>query len=398
MTAAVQPSLEDPKDSWLVYADALQAAGDPRGELIALSQAIEDGASPGDRDALFERHAEAIFGSLAAHRAKLEIDWKWCVPRTLSVLIDPDDDVAAVIAALLASPLATQMQTLRLVARTPNDEKVELGPAVAALAEGLPENCTDLELVDERASKSRIIVSADYSPDENLVDFGELEALWRIPQLRKLHLVVADMTQVPLGEIDAPALEDFSFLGLRWGEGYSIPSETAEPLIEASWPKLRRLALRLPETLTYAWPEQDGAYVESERYDDYSNYYEQYEDDEGWHEDYDWAGELRGLLAALKQTEIESLSLTSFASASNLLEALEAGLPPTLVHLDLSGSDLGDDHVAWMVEHAEIFERLQTLDLRDTLIHNPSPLAALEPEVLHSDGGGAAYRFAVGME
>jgi hypothetical protein len=396
MADIARPTLEDPKDNWLVYADALQSAGDPRGELIVLNLAVEDGSSASDRDAHLARHAEAIYGSLAAHRDKLEIAWKWCVPVTLSLKIGPKDQPAKLIEALLGSPLAADMQTLRLVAQTPSEESLELGSGLALLPDRLPSSCTGLELIDERAQRSRILVSADYSPDQNLVDFGNLDSVWRIAHLRRLHLQVADMEQVELGKIDAPALEEFTFLGLRWSQPYGRASQMAEAFAAANWPKLRRLGLRIPETFTYSWPDQSGAYVRLDRYDEYN---EDYGDDEGWAEDVDWSAELGGLLGRLANTPIEHLSLTSFASSRNLLQALaEHGLPATLRSLDLSASDLGSQDVAWMVEHTTLFDQLELLDLSDTLIDDPSPLSVLRPKIVHSSGGGAIYRFSVGME
>ena len=129
-------------------------------------------------------------------------------------------------------------------------------------------------------------------------------------------------------------------------------AELTQTLAAAKWPKLQRLALRIPETYTYSWPDQDGAYVSVDRYDEEGD--DEYMDDEGWHEDMNWSAELGGLLDALSQTKLEQLSLTSFASASNLLVALaEHGLPASLQILDLSASDLGDEAVG-ETAHAEM--------------------------------------------
>jgi uncharacterized protein (TIGR02996 family) len=43
-------------DAWLVYADALQVAGDPRGELISLVH----GAAAAARDVYLHEHAETL--------------------------------------------------------------------------------------------------------------------------------------------------------------------------------------------------------------------------------------------------------------------------------------------------------------------------------------------------
>ncbi len=101
----------------------------------------------------------------------------------------------------------------------------------------------------------------------------------------------------------------------------------------------------------------------------------------------------------MKSTPIKQLSLTSFASCNQLLAAIEAhGLPDTLETLELGQSDLNDEHAAWIAAHPDLFGGLKVLDLSNTLIEDPSPLVHLGPKIVHSSGGGAIYRFSVGME
>jgi hypothetical protein len=252
--------------------------------------------------------------------------------------------------------------------------------------------------VDARAENARILVSADYDPGENLVELVSMDKVWAIKHLERLRLQVADTQQIQLGSIDAPELREFAFLGLRWAEPYGDETEMAAKLGEAKWPKLESFALRIPETFTYSWPEQYGAYVPVDRYAEEPPY-EDYYDDEGWSEDVNWSGELAGLLANLKNTQLKRLSLTSFASSRALLEALqEHGLPSTLEELDLGASDLTDDDAAWIAEHRDLFASLKKLDLSSTLIENAESLSDLGPEVVCSRGGGSIYQFAVGME
>lgn len=396
MSNIAAPALDDPKENWLVYADALQSRGDVRGELIMLNAAVAEGGTASDRDAWLDVHADAVFGPLAKHRAKLEIEWKWCVPVKVTLHVQADDDAATLMQALLDAPLAADMHALRVVGDTPGGAQVQLGVALGLLAKQLAPTCTALELIDERAARSRILVSADYDPGSNLVDFGELDAVWAIPHLERLHLVVADTAQVALGTIDAPALRDFSLLGLRWAEAYGGPTSMSKSLADARWPKLERLALRIPETFTYSWPDQDGAYVRVDRYDEEND---EYYDDEGWNDGVNWGEELAGLLGNLKSTPIKHLALTSFASCDQLLGAFEThGLPSTLETLELGQSDLNDDHAAWIAAHPDLFGRLKVLDLSNTLIGDPSPLAQLGPKIVYSSGGGSIYRFSVGME
>lgn len=393
------PKLDGARETWMVYADALQEAGDPRGELIVLNEAVATGASAADRDALLERHADAIFGPLAPVRDQVSVQWKYCIPEKLSLAVRPGDDAADLVGKLLDSALGQSMRSLSLVGQTPRvSEEVDLSAGIALLPGRMPSTCVGLELIDERAEKARILVSSDYDPGENLVSFGSLDEVWSIRHLESLRLQVADPDQLTIGTINAPALRDFALLGLRWGNPYDEQSELARVLAAATWPELERLALRLPETLTYSWPSQQGAYVPEDRYDEEPPV-DDYLDDEGFHEEMDWSEELGDLLQSLKNTKLVRLSLTSLASPSALLEALEEhGLPSTLRELDLSESDLGNEHVTWLAEHAELLSGLEKLDLSGTLIENVDALAGLAPEVVHRPGDGAIHRFSVGAE
>lgn len=405
MATIEMPAFDAPDDSWLVYADALQAAGDPRGELIAINHAIATNtgakrqSSEAERLALLKEHADAIYGPLKDKLSLVEIEWKWCVAAQLTLTVEAKHDIPGLAKALLASPVLEQLQALRVVVKTPTETVVKLQAPLKALAAGLPESCTSLEIIDERAQRSRILVSADYDPSSNLVELGSLDTLWSMKQLESLRLIVADTEQIELGTIDAPALREFAFLGLRWAQPYSGSSRMAQTLAEASWPKLESLALRIPETYTYSWPEQYGAYRPVARYDEENEYYDDYYDDDGYHEDVNWSAEFGGLLQALRNTPLRRLSMTSFASSANLLRAFsDHGLPETLKVLDLSESDLNDENVEWFTSNAGLLAQLDSLDLSDTLISDASPLAALDCEVVHSPGSGARYRFSVGME
>lgn len=385
-----RPPLDAPAEEWLVYADSLQIRDDPLGALIVLNHAGNTAA----RDAHIARHADAIFGAVAPHYEKLGISWRYCLAETVDVDLSPEDDPRQLLSALLASPIAPSIRRLRLVARTPStDEPVDLAPGLALLGERLPSSCVALDLVDARARDARILVASYYTPRGNLVRFGSLDAIWKIRHLESLSLQVADMAQIDLGTIDAPSLLSFSFLGLRWDE------DLAGPLAAARWPRLRHLALRLAETVTVTWPSQDGAYVRLERYDEQVGI-DEYGLDEGWYrEDVNWSVVLGPLLASLHRVPLVSLSLTSCASVGPLLEALERhGLPETLRSLDLSESDLEEEHAQWMRERWALLSNLERLDLRGTLLEDPSALAVLAPEVLHSRGPGALHRFSVGVE
>lgn len=398
------PKIDRPADdaapeAWLVYADALQAEDDPLGALIVLNHGVANGEAPARRDAHLAQHAAAILGPLAPHLASIDIAWRFAVPEVVSVRVGPHDDAEALVSALFASPLAAAMRRLRLVGLTPADsDTVHLSDGVRAIAQQLPPSCPAVELVDERARNARIIVSSEYSPGQNLVSFGPLAELLAVPHLRELRIHTADAEQLELAAGDAPGIESFTLLPLRWPTEYQGSSQLTRSLAEMRWPSLRELALRLPETFTYAWPIQDGAYVVDDRYLEEND---EYDGDESGYSDTDWPAELGPLLAALQDSGLERLSLTGFASSRGVLQAIAAaGLPARLKHLDLGGSNVDGEDVAWMLEaaHRPLFAALETLDLRGTLVRDPAPLAGLGPEVLHQPGVGSIYEFSVGME
>ena len=67
------PKLDDPAEVWLIHTEVLLSRGDPRGELIIIEHMLEPGAKAAARQAVLERHADAIYGSLAPFRARVEI-------------------------------------------------------------------------------------------------------------------------------------------------------------------------------------------------------------------------------------------------------------------------------------------------------------------------------------
>ncbi|MEO0602910.1 MAG: hypothetical protein AAF211_15830 [Myxococcota bacterium] len=390
-----QPLLDAPRDAWLVYADYLQEQSDPRGRLILLNEQVAAGGDPGERDAWLATHFGALFGNLRADR--VEAAWTYCVPTTVSVLVDEDEDAAATVEPLFDAPAAASMRRLRLVGRTPGGRVCDLSSAVARVAAALPETCTALELVDARAERARVLVSSDYEPGPNLVEFGPIAVAAAIPSLHELRVVTSDVEQIDLTDVDAPSLRHFALQCLRWAEAYGDGPNLGQILAAARWPQLRRLALRIPETWTYSWPSVEGAYVPDSRYAEESDYYEV--DEDGWSEPFDWGGELGPLLQALVNTPIEHLALTSFGSSGPLLQGLvDQGLPATLRVLDLSDSDVSDSDVSTIVDNAATFANLDLLDLRGTFVTRADAFATLAPTVRVEPGQGHRYQFSVGME
>lgn len=390
------PSIDAPAETWLVWADHLQEAGDFRGQLITLNQAVADGADPAERDRFAEAHRSEWLGAAPADR--VAVTWALGLRCTITAYVDPADDPAATVIAVLAAPVAEFAVGLRVVARTPRtSDRVDLGSAIASLARCLPATCHHLDLVDERAANARVMVSTDYEPGPNLVSFGRIADALAIPAVTSACVVTADAHQLDLSGIEAPQLEGFELRCLRWApEWMDAPSPLDQALADARWPGLRRLALRLPETFTYSWPSNHGAYVPVDRYDEDNDDYGY--DDDGYGDGTNWVASLEPLLTSLQSVPLERLSLTSFAAAGSLIEALTThGLPETLRELDLSDSSLETRDLAALAR-VEVFGQLAVLDLRGTFVEDASELSGLRAEVLVERGQGRRYEFSVGME
>lgn len=398
MTRIAQPSHDAPASEWTVYADALQEANDPRGELIALNLAVASGMSPADRDAHVAKHRDALFGPAAAHFDNLRIRWVGCIADEVDVRILPGSDAAAVMTAVLAAPVVQGTRAVSVVGVSENRGAVNAAPAIGALIEGWPEHARSLSLIDERAGQTTMLASRDYEPPENLVTFGDLGGIWKLP-LEAVRFVVADAHQLQLGTIAAPQLRSFSLHCLRYGTSYDGDAALSAVLAGASWPALRSFELHLPEEYVANIIADEHAYIPYYFGDeDYEDRMDEAEDEGENVEGTNWA-QLRGLFDNLAKLPVERIALGSFDSASSLLETLQAaGLPKTLVELDLSESSVRSPD--WFVANKAMFHGVKRLVLRNVPMSedDAKQLADLGPVLEHSDGAGAKYRYVVGSE
>lgn len=376
------PAPDAPAADWLVYADALQQRGDPLGELIALGHA----GDAGRRDAHLRAHATTILGSLAPFLEQgLRLDWRWGFLSGAELKSDSAEQLLAMTEALLASPLAAHLEAVTLIGVTregpwqwDTGPQLPLAPVVARLAST---KLTSLSLIDARAASSQKLISRDFEPGPNLVDFGPLAPLWAMPALRALELVVADVRQLAPGLIASPTLEALTVRGLRFARAQygdeAEPNDFAAALGRASLPALTRCELRLCEEWIAGYLDDEGAYLPMnvEPYD---------EPDEGNNEGTDWEGELGAALGTLAKAPVKRLALTSFDSTSSLLGALAThGLPRTLEELDLSDSSLSDDDVAWFEANAALISPVKRLVAKATRLTEAGAarLEALGPRV-----------------
>lgn len=397
MTAHLtQPSIHAPSSEWLVYADALQEARDPRGELIVLNHAADEGKSIAERDAFVTGNAEALLGEAGSRIDAYRLRWRFCFVDSAEVVVRPNDDGSKLVADLLASPAAAHLRELAVVG-VMGEQPVELTPAMVAVAQKLPTSCTTLRFIDDRASKTTLLASRDFEPEQNGVLLDTLEPFWKIPTLERLHVSVTDAHQIELGKIEAPSLRSFVFHNLRFADTIGDARGMIGKLASAAWPNLEELEIRLPETWVANVPDDTGAYVECYAgNDDWEDRMDEAE--EGENEGVDWS-DLRPLLEALKKSRLKRLALTSFDSWQSLLDTIAAaGLPPALEELDLSDSSIGD--VEWFLGNEPLLAPLKRLVLERTSItdEDAKRLASLGPAIVHSNGTGARYRYLVGCE
>jgi hypothetical protein len=394
-----RPALDAPTTEWLVYADALQVAGDPRGELIALAPVADARV----RDTFVHKHADALLGPAAKayRKGALRLVWHHCFITSAEVRIHRHDRSASGadhgerwIRTLLALPDLEHLTQLTITGVTDDEKPVDLAPAIAAVTRApWPPSLASLALVDERATRSQTQIAREVHDDENLVDFGPLEAVWRIPQLRHLVLELADATRVDFGAIDGTGLESLAIRALRACTGTNqIPYLPA--LAETAWPRLESLELRLAESFFANIPRERRPYRPSIYAD------MEAEPDDGSAPNFDF-GVLVPLLRRLASSPLRRLALTSFDSATSLLVALEAGLPDSLRVLDLSDSAIRTGDLQWMREHPSVFAHLGELRLERTAVDDSRvrELRGLAPAIVHSHRADApTYRYVVGME
>jgi hypothetical protein len=397
MTQPHPPSLDAPTADWLVYADALQEARDPRGELIVLNQAVDGGVSVEARDAFVTKNAQALLGGAGARIDAYRLKWRFCFVETAEVVVRSGDDGKQLVEDLLASPASAHVREIALVGVMGGNAPIDLTGAMAVLAAKLPASCRSVAFIDDRAAKTTLLVSRDFDPDANRVTLGSLEPFWSLPGLERIHISVADGQEVELGAINAPNLRSFVFHCLRYAGTYGDASPITGAFAGADWPKLETFEVRLAETWVANIPADENAYVEKYSGD------EDWEDrmdeaEEGENEGVNW-NELDPVLATLAKSPLKRLALTSFDSSQSLLDTLASrGLPPTLEELDLSDSSVSE--ADWFVANKALFAPLKRLVLERTSLSDDDAkkLASLGPEIVHSSGGGARYRYLVGCE
>jgi uncharacterized protein (TIGR02996 family) len=198
---------------YAVYADALMAKGDLRGELIALQLKLSSVKDTGEFARLKARERELLervaAETLGALPPEFEVSWKWGFVERLVVKFDDPHGLRA----LLARPALRLLQKIRLV---PAGDAV-----VRALLESPVRALNRLEL------------------EGGVVSVDAARALVRT--FRRLEHVLAVGDGLPGALLDVPALKT-----LEVACRAPAPDFVAR-LTAAGWSSLRRLAIEAPE-------------------------------------------------------------------------------------------------------------------------------------------------------
>ena len=375
-----EPPLDAPDEEWLVWADAMQQIGDPRGELLALGY-----SSP-----YVKHHAETLFGRvIGRHIRKGDLvvtKWRRCYADELELRID----TAAEGPQLVVDLANAALPHLRGVSIAGIGE-IDLSTTLGWFRESaLAKSITSLQLVDDRARAVQHLVSRNYEPGPNLVDFGPLAPLWHeVPQLEHLVMYVADPGQVRFQRPKLPALRSFALRALAWVEGL------ADLIANAQWPELRALELRLVESYLENNPDDVHAYRPVYRYT------REREPVGGVAPPMNspWRVELAPLFDAIAELPLERLALTSWADNYAFMDAFVQFVPPaSLVELDFSDSAIDHVGASRLADHVVMLQ-LKRLVLERVRLASPKALEGFDVDIRHSHAPSApAYRYVTGME
>lgn len=350
--AASNPELEaailkdpDNAEAYLVYADWLQAQGDPRGELIALQHAAlqasgEEATSLKRKaSALLRKYRRFLLGDLAEALESEELKVSWHLGFIKSARLgkkdyDSDFDVEEAVEKLLALPSARFLRelTIGMVSFEGDNSYEDVAKAIAK-GGGWP------------MLESLFLGDFEY-PDENEISWtnvGDLEPLYKVlPRLRSLKLRGGSEE---LGKINLPELREFTV------ESGGLPLEAVRSIANAHWPRLERLEV-------WFGMESYGA--------------------GGGVED------IQPLLDGKGLPHLKHLGLKNFEFASKLCEALpQAKILAQLETLDLSMGTITDEEAEVLAANAAAFKHLKHLDLTQNLMteEGARQVAKLCPDV-----------------
>ncbi|MDB4959382.1 MAG: hypothetical protein JWO36_6951, partial [Myxococcales bacterium] len=326
--ALEEPIRNDPYDpeAYLVYADWLQAQGDPRGELIALEVAAEkDRTLTAAANEFFDRHADRFLGPLAEHQSAFT--WRFGFIHRVRLT-------------------SNRAKVYELVRAHPSGRFLaELFVRPAGLGDRDLEAIVELLVGDAPPSLRRLQLGADRDRDHEANWFHSgtaIERLWA--PLRRLRHLVIDGGQYKLGTIDLPEVEYAAF---RTG---GLVAANARSIAAAHLPRVRHLDVAGDHNNSTETLIARAGRVTMSRDD----------------------GVFSDLAPLFERTDLPSLTvlgITNSVFTDTICRALPSSrIVQQLEALDLSWGSMTDAGARALVENRDAFRRLEILDVsRNTL-------------------------------
>lgn len=229
------PDVVGDREARAVHADELIDRGDPRGELIALGDALARAPDEATRAPLaraladhLDTHHDEIYGALAAATLRagraptggttLAVTWEAGVAHAATLQAAPGRPLDATYRALVELPIARTLRRLAFGAPGPSPYGPSYGELVRTLlAAGTPPHLEALAFGD--------VALGELGAPAARVTVGDVRPLIAaLPALRELAIAVG---QVTFGPFTAPALER---LALAWCEPIELVRSTAPRL------------------------------------------------------------------------------------------------------------------------------------------------------------------------
>jgi len=365
VTTASNPQLEraieaDPYDieAYSVYADFLQDAGDPRGELIALQLAGKTKAAT----KLLAKHAEYFLGPLAEHAKTFDgsnrdaFSWKFGFIHGLrlshnhyayefdATAAKPPCSLAEMLTQVLAHPSGRFVTEIAFrFNNDPNEDNLQ--SLIDVLAKRAPPTIRKLHFGDYLFAGGGQIGMYGTETEISWYSIGKLGRLWKaVPGLR--HLITQGGSQqsslaggMKLGAIDLPNLVHAEF---RTG---GLDKANARAIAKARLPRIERLDV--------------------------------------WYGDHSYGGDATPkdvglLLARTDLPKLRHLGIMNTRFADELVPLLAASpLVRQLAVLDFSMGTLTDDGARLIAKHRGAFSHLEVLDVSHNLL-SATGISALE--------------------
>lgn len=322
----VKAILDNPDDAsrYLVYADWLSEHGDPRGELIVLQSKIAQNSTPAlkaQEKKLLEEHGETWLGSFA-DAEEVDAGVTWRLGFIDSFRLGPTDDYETselsfpeALAEILALPGIELLRELKIGALSYDDYPTSWSECVDALVEhGVPKGLRSLQFT-----------RGGYW-DISSTELGSIEKLY--PLMPKLQHLSIEMGSMDFGKkLDLPELRSLEIVT------GGLTADNLSAIRSGKFPHLEKLSLYIGET----------------------------------DNDYGCDVQLDDIMSLLKKGDLKKVKHLGLANSS-LADDIAAQLHTTpilaqLETLDLSHGTLGNAGAQAIVDHADAYKHLKTLDL-----------------------------------